>query len=155
MEKYRRSQLAKHIIGGEAFTPLQDILPKIPYEQLGIIPKGLPYSLWQQVYHIYAVQHDLLDFSKNPGYVAPNWPDDYWPKMPAPSDLEEWHETIKLFFQEREEFIQLIQDPSIKLYQPLPHGNGQTLLREALLMIEHTAYHTGELLVIMRILDIY
>lgn len=154
-KKYFRRQLAKHIEGGEAFMPLSNIINKVPYDQLGVIPKGLPYSLWQQFYHIRFAQFDLLDFSRNPQYKQPKWPDDYWPKATAPSSPQEWEETVSLFFQERKEFIKLVLDPGLDLYKPLPHGNGQTLFREALLALEHNAYHTGQLLIILRLLGLH
>lgn len=150
---YMRRQLVKHIEGGEAFMAVKDLLEKVPFSQLGIIPEGLPYSFYQQFYHIRFAQYDILEFSRNPKYQAPKWPDDYWTEYPAPEKLSNWEEIRKLFFRERKEFIDLILGGDI--YQPFSHGNGQTLFREALLIIEHNAYHIGQLLVISRLLRIY
>ncbi|CAN5219839.1 hypothetical protein BH23BAC1_BH23BAC1_51440 [soil metagenome] len=122
---------------------------------MGIIPKGLPYSLWQQFYHLKYAQYDILDFSRNPDYDTPRWPEDYWPDAPAPANQEEWEKIKKEFYKERQGFIDLLLNPSHDLFQPFAHGSGQNLFREALLIIEHNAYHTGQILAIMRILDIY
>ena len=154
-QQYLREQLIRHIEGGEAFKPIKDLLENISYEKLGVVPDGLPYSLWQMFYHIRFAQYDILEFSRSSHYEAIQWPDDYWPESAAPGSHADWDELVKLYYEERREFIELIENPSNDLFEPFPHGNGQTLFREALLIIEHTAYHTGELLVIMRSLGIY
>lgn len=150
---YTRQQLVKHIEGGEAFMSVKDVLEKVPFEQLGIIPESLPYSFYQQFYHMRFAQYDILEFSRNPDYQAPKWPDDYWPEKPAPEKLSDWEEISKLFFKERKEFIDIILGED--LYKPFSHGSGQTLFRQSLLVIEHNAYHTGQLLVISRLLGVY
>lgn len=153
--QYLRQQLVKHIEGGEAFTPLRELLDEIPFEKVDVIPHELPYSLWQQVYHIRFAQLDILDFSRNAAYQSRNWPEEYWPKSTSPEDIEEWRDVVDRYFQERKEFIDLLLDPSTDLFRTFPYGNGQTLFREALLMVEHTAYHTGEILILMRLLNIH
>lgn len=95
----------------------------------------------------------MLAFSKNPDYEAPQWPDDYWSDKKQPNNKEEWNDLVESYFNEREDFCQLLSDKNNNLNEPFSHGSGQTLLREALLIIEHTAYHTGQLLVILRLLD--
>lgn len=152
---YTRQQLIKHIIGGEAFLTIDEMLKKIPFEKVGIKQKGLPYSLWQQFYHLKYAQYDILDFCRNPEYKAPEWPKEYWPNDPAPANQEEWENIKNKFFKERKEFTELLLDPSNDLFQAFQHGSGQTLFREALLVIEHNAYHTGQILAIMRVLEIY
>lgn len=154
-QKYLRKQLVKHLEGGEAFTPIDVLLKKIPLELAGKIPEGLPYSLWQQLYHIRFAQHDILEFSTNPDYQHRNWPDDYWPDKPAPASQNDWDDMIATYYEERMGFLRLVEDNETDLFKPFPHGDGQTLLREAMLIIEHTAYHTGEMLVIMRMLGIH
>ncbi len=152
---YLRQKLAEHIEGGEAFKPIEDLLDRIPFDKTGIVPNHLPYSLWQQLYHIRYTQLDILGFSRDPNYKAPNWPDDYWPSSASPATEGEWEVLKKSYFQERADFIHLIQDESIDLFKAFQHGEGQTLLREAILIIEHTAYHTGQLLILMRMLGLY
>ncbi|MEQ9442913.1 MAG: DinB family protein [Cyclobacteriaceae bacterium] len=150
-----RQQLIKHLEGGEAFTPIDEIIRNISFEKLGIVPDNLPYSFWQQFYHLRFAQYDILDFCRNPNYTTMKWPDDYWPDEPAPKSEQAWDDTVKAYFSERDEMAGLISDPKNNLFEPLPHGSGQTLLREALLVIEHTAYHTGQMLIILRLLGLY
>ena len=150
-----RKQLIKHLEGGEAFTPIDVILDEMPFDKAGIIPEGLPYSFWQQLYHLRFAQFDILDFSRNPGYTAREWPADYWPPKPAPKDEQEWKDTITGYFEERRLLAAMLSDPNHDLLKPIPHGTGQTLLREVLLVIEHTAYHTGQMLIILRLLGLH
>lgn len=150
-----RQQLVKHLEGGEAFVPIDKIVQDIPFPQVGVVPEKLPYSAWQQFYHLRFAQYDILDFCRNPDYTPVRWPDDYWPEAPAPKNRQEWNNTVEAYFEERKEMAGLISDPENDLYAPIPHGSGQTLLREALLVIEHTAYHTGQLLLILRLLGEY
>nr|WKN39764.1 DinB family protein [Tunicatimonas sp. TK19036] len=154
-DKQLRQQLVKHLEGGEAFTPVDEIIRNIPFEKLGVVSEDLPYSFWQQFYHLRFAQYDILDFCRNPDYTSHNWPDDYWPDEPAPKNQQTWDDTVKAYFTERDEMAALISDQNNDLLAPLPHGSGQTLLREALLVIEHTAYHTGQLLIILRLLGLY
>ncbi|MFA0964512.1 DinB family protein [Roseivirga sp. BDSF3-8] len=152
---YLRKQIVKHLKGGEAFMPIDQILDEMPYERAGEVPAELPYSFWQQLYHLRYAQKDILDFSTNPDYKAPSWPGDYWPDSKAPASRQEWEETIAAYQDEREQFVQLVSDEQNGLFRTFDHGSGQTLLREALLVIEHSAYHTGQMLVIMRLLGLH
>lgn len=150
-----RKQLVKQIQGGEAFTPVEELLKEISYEQLGILPEGLPYSFYQLFYHIRLAQYDILEFSRSPEYQSPDWPEGYWPTREAPASKQEWQELVSSYFRERKQLSEFIAEPANDLLKPFPHGSGQTLLREALLVIEHTAYHTGQLLVVLRLLGLH
>ncbi len=150
-----RQQLVKHLEGGEAFAPIDTFAREIPFEQLGVVPDNVPYSLWQQFCHLRYAQLNILDFCRNPNYTAVKWPDDYWPNEPAPKNQQKWDATMNAYFSERSELVELITDSKNDLSKPIPHGDGQTLLREVLLVIEHTAYHTGQMLVILRLLGGY
>jgi uncharacterized damage-inducible protein DinB len=150
-----RKQIVKHLKGGEAFMPVDRMLDEMPYDKAGIVPDGLPYSFWQQLYHLRIAQKDILDFSTNPDYEALDWPGDYWPGQPSPRDRSEWEDTIAAYKKERDEMANLVSDTANDLHRPFSHGEGQTLLREALLVIEHSAYHTGQMLVIMRLLGLH
>ena len=152
-ESYIRKQLAKQIRGGNAFLKIEKVLKMVEYSQLGMQFPGLPYSFWQQFVHLRLTQLDILDFSNNADYRPLDWPKDYWPKNTAPSSPEEWEETQERFFKEREEFLTLILDENVELYKPFPHGEGQTLFREALLIVEHNAYHTGQLIILARLIN--
>lgn len=135
--------------------PVDQMLDEMPYEKAGIVPEGLPYSFWQQLYHLRYAQKDILDFSTDSDYSAPSWPDDYWPENAAPESRDEWERTIEAYKNERAELAELIGDSKNDLYEAFSHGEGQTLLREAILVIEHSAYHTGQMLVIMRLLGLH
>ena len=134
--------------------PLDELLPKISFEHVQVKPEGLPYSFYELFYHIRYTQLDILEFARNPEYEYPKWPGDYWPQEPHCSE-HDWENLKDQYFQEREEFCSLISDASNDLFKPFVHGTGQTLLREALLIIEHSSYHTGQLLIILRELGLY
>ncbi|MDZ7807299.1 MAG: DinB family protein [Gracilimonas sp.] len=113
----------------------------------------MPYSFYEQFFHMRVAQFDILDFTRNTYYEPMEWPEDYWPVESAPNSEEEWEELKKSFLKERDEMMNLILDESNGLNKPLDHGDGQTLLREALLVIQHNAYHTGQLAIIYRLLE--
>lgn len=150
---YIRKQLGQHILGGNAFKKLEDILEEVAFNQLGQQLEGLPYTFWQQFEHMRITQKDILDFSTHENYTALEWPADYWPKEIAPKNQDEWQRSKSQFFQDREDIIALIQDADKELSATFDHGDGQTLFREGLLVLEHNAYHTGQLMIIFRIIN--
>jgi uncharacterized damage-inducible protein DinB len=150
-----RKQLVRHLRGGEAFMPIVDIIEKIPFDKLGDRPSDLPYSFYETFYHIKYAQKDILDFCVSGTYKTPNWPEDYWPDSPAPENEASWKKLKSDYFKEREEFASFILDESNDLLAPVKNAKDQILLREALLVVEHTAYHTGQLLIISRLLGVY
>ncbi len=115
-------------------------------------PAGLPYSPWQLLEHIRITQHDILDFCRNPDYEEITWPDDYWPKSPAPPSEAAWDTSVRKVGEDRAALQALARDTSIDLAATIPHGSGQTYLREILLVLDHTAFHLGELIVARRLL---
>lgn len=144
------AELEKLLRGGTAHVGFEDALAGLPEELLAEVPTNLPYSIWQLVEHIRIAQADMLDFSRNPEYRALNWPDDYWPKEVAPEDQAAFERSLRAIQDDLEAFIKLLQQGD--LYTPFPHGEGQTLLREALQIADHTAYHVAEIVVIRRLL---
>jgi len=147
------SLLVKHILGGQAFIKIEEILERINYQQVGIKFGGLPYSFWQILEHMRIAQRDILEFSESSNYKAMKWPDEYWPENSAPKSVEDWEKTKSEFFKDRDKFNTLLAGKSENLLTPLEWGEGQNLFREALLIIEHNAYHTGQLMIINRLLD--
>jgi uncharacterized damage-inducible protein DinB len=147
-----RDGIAKALAWGEARTTFDDAVADLPAELRGRVPAGLPYSAWQLVEHIRIAQHDILDFARNPNYEEMTWPDDYWPKSPAPPNADAWDESVRRFREDRSALEALARDGSIDLEATIPHGSGQTYLREILLVLDHTAYHVGELVVVRRLL---
>lgn len=150
MESNYSNLLIKHILGGNAYKKIEDILEEISFDKLGIKLEGLPYSFWQVFDHLRIAQKDILEFSVNPNYKALKWPDDYWPENTAPESENQWKIAKEDFFKDRDQMNNLLESNQDKLLVPFPHGNGQNIFREALLIIEHNAYHTGQLMVIAR-----
>jgi hypothetical protein len=148
---YIRQELVDQIQGGNAFIKIEQVMEMVEFDQLGRQFPGLPYSYWQQFEHLRIAQQDILEFSTNPDYKALEWPLDYWPKDPAPSSPEKWESAKEKFLEDRNGFLTLVMDQKNNLFQPFPHGNGQTLFRETLLILEHNAYHTGQLLILVRL----
>lgn len=154
-KKKQREQLVKHLEGGLAYASIDSFLDKIPFEDLGKRPKGLPYSFYEEFYHIVFAQKDILEYTISGDYKTHNWPDDYWPENQSPVDEEEWENLKQEFFEDRDLFKKFIMDVQNDLDQPVRNSKEHTLLREILLVIEHNAYHTGQLVMIQRLLGVY
>src|SRR5271154_1082180 len=150
-------QLLALLQGGQAHVDFESAIKDFPAELRGVVPDKLPYSAWQLLEHLRITQRDILNFSAPPtgGYHALNWPDDYWPKSPLPTSSNAWDQSIAAMRSDLEHFIALIENPKSDLYKPFRWGNGQNLLREALLIADHTSYHLGELVVLRRLLNIW
>ncbi len=150
-----REQLVKHLKGGEAFMPLEDILKKVEYKKLGERPKELPYSFYELFYHIWFTQKDILKYCTEIEYNASEWPTDYWPEKRAAENKEEWESLKSQYLEDRQKLIDLILNPEIDLFAPVPSNPKHTIFREIMLVIEHTAYHTGQLLIVLRHLGLH
>ncbi|HET9725627.1 MAG TPA: DinB family protein [Gemmatimonadales bacterium] len=152
MDTALRDHLARALGWAEAHMSFDDAVADLPAGLRGKVPSGLPYSPWQLLEHIRITQHDILDFCRNPDYEEIAWPDAYWPKSPAPPSADAWDVSVRRIREDRAGLEALARDPSIDLAARIPHGSGQTYLREILLVIDHTAYHMGELIVARRLL---
>jgi hypothetical protein len=150
-----REHLAKLLDWEDAHAGFEKAVANITSSDRGRQPQGLPYSPWQIVEHLRRTQHDILDFCTNPDYVELAWPDDYWPPSPAPPSDKAWDDSVRQFKKDRKALQGLAIDPKIDLFARIPHGSGQTYLRELLLVADHNAYHVGELVVIRRLLGIW
>ena len=150
-----RSQLARALGWDDAHAGFDRAVDGIAPEFRGRAPAGLPYSPWQLLEHLRLAQEDILDFCRNPDYRERRWPNDYWPASAEPPDAKAWDRSVAAVRSDREALGRLAEDPSVDLTAPLPHGSGQTLLRELLLVLDHTAYHLGELVVVRRTLGIW
>lgn len=140
-----RNQLVDFLKKGNAHAELFSALKDFPEDLYGKKPKGSPHTAWQLLEHIRIALNDLLVFSTDSNYVAPKWPDDYWPNQDAPKDANAWKTSVKALKADLAAFEKLIQNPGSNLYAPIPWGDGQTLLREVLLVIDHNSYHVGQL----------
>jgi hypothetical protein len=147
-----REHLVKLLDWEDAHAGFEKAIANLPPKDRGRQPGGLPYSPWQIVEHLRRTQRDILDFCVNPKYEEGTWPDDYWPSSAAPASEKAWDESVSQFKKDREALQKLAADPKIDLFVPIPHGSGQTYLRELLLVADHTAHHIGELIVLRRLL---
>lgn len=143
-----RDQLVESLQKGNAHVDLFSALKDFPEALYGKKPPGAPHSAWQLLEHIRLALNDLLTFSTNPDYVAPKWPDAYWPKKDSPENSQAWKTSIKALRADLAALEKLIRNRESNLYAPIPWGDGQTLLREALLAIDHTSYHVGQLVLL-------
>lgn len=150
-----RATIARSLDWKEAHVGFDRAVGGIPPELRGVQPEGLPYSPWQLLEHLRLAQRDILDFCRDPEYAAPEWPDDYWPPTAAPPSAEAWERSVAAFRADREALKQLAADSNLDLAAEIPHGDGQTYLRELLLVADHSAYHVGELVVVRRLLGVW
>ncbi|WP_424493957.1 DinB family protein [Salinimicrobium sp. GXAS 041] len=150
-----KKQLVKHLNGGEAFMALEETLKKIEYKKLGERPQDLPYSFYELFYHIWFTQNDILNYCTKREYHAPEWPTDYWPVKRTSENEEEWENLKKHYLQDRQRLIDLILSSENALFAPVPSNPQHTIFREMMLAIEHTAYHTGQLLIVLRHLELH
>ena len=127
----------------------------IPVGARGMKPKNCPYTPWQLIEHLRITQHDILDFCRNPNYKELNWPDDYWPSSAAPRSRSAWDKSVRQFRHDRQDLQRLAMDTTVDLGARIPHGSGQTYLRELVLAADHAAYHIGELVLVRRLLAIW
>jgi uncharacterized damage-inducible protein DinB len=150
-----RNQLLDTLKGGQAHADFQSAIKNLPAEYQGKKPEGAPHTAWQLLEHLRIAQSDILDFSTDPNYVEQKWPDDYWPLEAAPPTPQSWNESVAAFEKDHKEFAALISKTGNDLFAKLPNGDGQTLLREALLIIDHNAYHIGQLVLLRTQLGIW
>lgn len=150
-----RKQLSEHLQGGAAFVPVEELLKKITFDSLGARPGKLPYSFYELFYHIRFAQKDILDYCTAEKYEPHTWPDDYWPEEKAPLSQGGWEKLKADYFKERQGLSDFLLNPENDLLDPVRKGTRHSLLREILLVIEHTAYHQGQLLVLLRELELY
>lgn len=147
-----REHLAGLLDASHAHAGWRDSFAGVPVKDRGAKPDGVPHTLWQLLEHIRIAQWDILEFSRNPKHVSPEFPSGYWPATEAPPSEKAWDESIAKIQRELKEMRELVLDPNTNLYSKLKHGTGQTILAEALLIADHSAYHTGQAVLIRRIL---
>ena len=150
-----REHLAALLRWEDAHASLDRVVEGVPHDRWSAAASGLPYTLWQLLEHVRLTQHDILDFCRNPGYAELRWPDDYWPPSgPAPTP-EDITATLSGLRQDREALTAMALDTGTDLFARIPHGTGQTYLRELLLVADHTSYHLGQMVVVRRALGIW
>ena len=142
-----------HLLKGEgAHVSLERVISGFPAELRGVKPAGLPFTAWRLLEHLRIAQWDILEFSRNPKHASPEFPQGYWPAGDAPPEEAAWEKSVKAFQADLRAIERLVKNPSTDLYARIPHGTGQTILREALLVADHNAYHLGQLVMLRRLL---
>jgi hypothetical protein len=148
--------LRKHVLellkGKSAHADFDAAVSKFPLNLAGEKPAGAPYSAWQLLEHMRIAQWDILEFSRNPQHISPPWPEGYWPQTESPPGMAAWSKSVRAFRADLKAMMDLVADPASDLLARIPHGEGQTLLREALLVADHNSYHLGQLVMLRRLL---
>lgn len=152
-ERILRDQLVAQLEGGQAYLPVVDIFEGFPTGQAGVRIDGIRHTPWELLEHLRIAQWDILFFTLDPAHVTPKWPDDHWPTTEVPDSEEVWNESVSIFLAELDQVKALARDPKIPLFERIPHGSGQTYLREILLVADHNAHHLGQLLMLRRALE--
>src|SRR5947208_8365354 len=141
-----REHLVSLLKGGNAHISFDDFVKDFPVEKCGQRIDGLPYTVWQVLEHMRIAQWDILEFSRDANHVSPKWPKGYWPDESEAGSEKLWNETVKKFRRDLEAFRDLLRDPSTDLFARIPHGTGQTILREAFVLADHNSNHLGALI---------
>jgi hypothetical protein len=153
-ESKLREQLVYSLSGKGAHVSFDKAVKGFPKEMIGKSVPLLAHTAWHLVFHLRLTQWDILEFSRDPKHESPEWPKGYWPPHDAPESPREWDENISKFRSDLDEMIALVRDQKNDLIMPFPHGQGQNLLREAILVIDHNAYHLGQLVDLRRLLGL-
>jgi DinB family protein len=152
-ERALREHLVYLLKGGGAHVQFDDSITGLPARKRGTYAKGLPHTAWQLLEHLRLAQRDILEFSRNPKHVSPEWPDGYWPRTPGPQSDAAWEKSVREFKHDLREMVRLVENRRTDLLAKIPHGHGQTILREVLLLADHNSYHIGQLVDLRRALQ--
>ena len=149
--------LRRHLISlltqAEAHVDVESTLQNFPRELAGHKPEGAPYTPWQLLEHMRIAQWDILQFSLDAKHKSPKWPEEYWPKTAAPPGAKAWDQSVRKFMEDLDAVCRLVRDSKLDLFAQIPHGDGQTYLREVLLVADHNSYHLGQLVTLRRMLE--
>jgi hypothetical protein len=147
-----RQHLVDLLNGGNAHADLDAAIARLPVKLRGVKAQGCPHTAWQMLEHIRIAQWDILEFSRNRKHVSPKWPDGYWPKTAAPASAAAWSKSVRAVRADLAAMVKLVNSKKTDLFKPILRGDGQTFLREALLLADHNAYHVGQLVLLRRLL---
>jgi hypothetical protein len=154
-ERSLREHLLYLLQDGGAHPHFDEVIADVPTRLRGQKPAGMPHSLWMLLEHMRVAQRDILEFSRDPKHASPDWPQGYWPKTEAPPSTDAWDAGIKNFRADLKAMVDLVKNPRTDLFAKIPWGDSQTILREALLMADHNAYHLGQMLDVRRLLGVW
>ncbi len=151
-EQSLRKHLVELLTGGSAHARFEDAIKGLPPKLRGAKPVGFPHSPWMLLEHLRLAQWDILEFSRNGKHVSPKWPEGYWPKKESPANASAWTKSVQQFRRDLKAMQSLVTNPKTVLFARIPWGDGQTILREALLAADHNAYHVAQLVDVRRML---
>jgi hypothetical protein len=151
-DKITRDELIFHLLKGNAHMPFEEAVVDFPEEKMNTLFPNGDYTFWHLLEHIRRTQADILDFMVNPEYKELEWPHDYWPEKNKKATKKDWEQTIKGFLKDRTALQKLVEDPNTDLYAKIPHGTGQTVIREIIVIVDHNAYHLGEFAIMRQVL---
>jgi hypothetical protein len=147
-----RAQVLSLLRSNEAHLNFDAAVANLPRKLQGAKPAGVPHSPWRLLEHMRIAQWDILEFARNAKHVSPKFPEGYWPDSEAPPDAGAWDRSVAAFQADHQAMCDLVSNPATDLFARIPHGEGQTILREALLVADHNAYHLGQLIIVRRAL---
>jgi hypothetical protein len=150
-----REELVSFLKGGKAFMPFTEAVEDFPITEINTRPPNVDYTFWHLLEHIRFTQKDIIDFIIDPNYKEQHWPDDYWPKKDAKASKKDWESTITTIEKDTAKMIEIVKDKGTDIYAKLPNGSGQTIFREAILVSEHNAYHTGEFAILRQVCKLW
>lgn len=152
-DKQVRDQLLALLQGGDAHMTFDEAVANFPRDRVNTKLPHVPYTPWHLLEHLRIAQWDILEFIRNPRYVSPPWPEGYWPAVEAQADEAAWEKTLASFRADLQSLEEIMADPSVNLYTPIPHANGQNILREILVVADHNAYHLGEFAALRQVME--
>lgn len=150
-----RQHLLELLSGGHAHAKFEDAVKRLTPMLRGAKPAGFPHSAWMILEHLRLAQRDILEFSRNRKHASPKWPEGYWPETQAPPTAVAWSKSVEQFRSDLNEMKELVKDPKTDLFRKIPWGDGQTVLREALLVADHNSYHIAQLVDVRRLLGVW
>src|ERR1700735_4249443 len=154
-DKVLREHVIELLNGRGAHSGFDDVVKNMPEKLRGVKPDKFPHTAWMLLEHLRLAQWDILEFSRNAKHVSPEWPKGYWPHTQAPPSDEAWNKSIRQFRRDLKAMQHLVANPKTDLFARIPWGDGQTILREALLVADHNAYHTAQLVDLRRLLGVW
>jgi len=153
-EKILRLHLVNLLNGNEAHITFDKVTKDYPFDIVCMEAPGMPYTAWQIMEHMRIAQWDILNFSISSEHVSPDFPDGYWPEKATPNQEQDWIDSVDIFKAELEEMKNLARNPEVDLFAPIPHGTGQTILREINVVADHNSYHLGQLMLIKKMFQV-
>lgn len=147
-----RQHVLELLNGGHAHATFEATVKGLPPKLRGAKPANFPHSAWMILEHLRIAQSDILEFSRNKKHQSPRWPEGYWPKTVSPPNEQAWDKSVEQFESDLKAMKDLVKDPKTDLFAKIPWGEGQTILREALLVADHNSYHVAQLVDVRRLL---